>query len=57
VERARQELLASLVRHPHDRGVEIEHLDDRACEGGKRLLERQALRKGTRDLVERPESA
>ena len=53
VDGARQELLAPLVRHPHDRRVEIEHLDDRARERIERLVEPEALREGARDLVER----
>ena len=49
----RHELLAPLVRHPHDRRVDIEHLDDGARERLERLVEREALREGARDLVER----
>ena len=53
VDRARQELLAPLVRHPHDGRVEVEHLDDGARERLERLVEPEALREGARDLVER----
>ncbi len=53
VDRVRHELLAALVRHPHDRGVEIEHLDDGARKRVERLVEPEALREGARHLVER----
>ena len=53
MDRVRHELLTALVRHPHDRGVEIEHLDDGARERIERLVEPEALREGARHLVER----
>ena len=52
VDRARQELLAALVRHPDDGRVEIEHLDDGARESIERLVEPQALGERARHLVE-----
>ena len=51
--RARQKLLAALVRHADDGRVEVEHLDHGAREGIERLVEPQALREGARNLVER----
>ena len=52
VDGKRQELLAPLVRHPHDRRVEIEHLDDGARERLERLVEPEALSEGAGHLVE-----
>ena len=52
----RQELLTSLVRRPHDGGVEVEHLDDGACERGDRFVEGEALRERPGHLVEGAEA-
>ena len=57
VDGKRQELLVPLVGHPHDRRVEIEHLDDGARERIERLVEPEALREGARHLVERAHAA
>ncbi len=57
VDGVRYELLAPVVGHPHDRRVEVEHLDDGARQRLERLVEAEALREGARDLVERANPA
>ena len=50
----RYELLASVVGHPYDGGVDVEQVDDGARERIEGLVERETLSEGARDLVERP---
>ena len=51
---ARHELVAAFVGHADHRRVDAEHVDDRLRDGAERRVERQALREGPRDLVQRP---
>jgi hypothetical protein len=53
VDRPRPELFAPLVRHPHDRSVDVEHFHHGARESRERLVEAKALREGPGNLVQR----
>ena len=56
VDGLRDERLAALVRKADHSGIDLEQLDERACDRVQGAVEGKALREGARDLVERREA-